>query len=148
MPEEAAGKVVETGGGNGKTDQSIDVGEIIADFAPAAKEVPVVVKPEEGKEAIPAAAKVEAKVEEEVVETVFKLQPAKPERFRGVFNTKTQELVHPEALKFKKEKEADSASEASAPASSQLLKQSHPKVGRNDPCPCGSGKKHKKCCGK
>ncbi len=22
-----------------------------------------------------------------------------------------------------------------------------PKVGRNDPCPCGSGKKHKKCCG-
>ena len=22
-----------------------------------------------------------------------------------------------------------------------------PKIGRNDPCPCGSGKKHKKCCG-
>lgn len=22
-----------------------------------------------------------------------------------------------------------------------------PKVGRNDPCPCGSGKKFKKCCG-
>lgn len=22
----------------------------------------------------------------------------------------------------------------------------HTKVGRNDPCPCGSGKKHKKCC--
>ena len=21
------------------------------------------------------------------------------------------------------------------------------KIGRNDPCPCGSGKKHKKCCG-
>lgn len=25
---------------------------------------------------------------------------------------------------------------------------STPKVGRNDPCPCGSGKKYKKCCGK
>jgi SEC-C motif-containing protein len=25
---------------------------------------------------------------------------------------------------------------------------SGPKVGRNDPCPCGSGKKYKKCCGK
>ena len=25
---------------------------------------------------------------------------------------------------------------------------SGPKVGRNDPCPCGSGKKFKKCCGK
>ena len=24
---------------------------------------------------------------------------------------------------------------------------SQPKVGRNDPCPCGSGKKYKKCCG-
>ena len=22
------------------------------------------------------------------------------------------------------------------------------KVGRNDPCPCGSGKKYKQCCGK
>ena len=22
-----------------------------------------------------------------------------------------------------------------------------PKVGRNDPCPCGSGKKYKNCCG-
>jgi uncharacterized protein YecA (UPF0149 family) len=21
-----------------------------------------------------------------------------------------------------------------------------PKIGRNDPCPCGSGKKYKKCC--
>ena len=24
----------------------------------------------------------------------------------------------------------------------------YPKTGRNDPCPCGSGKKYKKCCGK
>ncbi len=23
---------------------------------------------------------------------------------------------------------------------------SSPKIGRNDPCPCGSGKKYKKCC--
>ena len=22
-----------------------------------------------------------------------------------------------------------------------------PKIGRNEPCPCGSGKKYKKCCG-
>ena len=26
-------------------------------------------------------------------------------------------------------------------------RRSEPKVGRNDPCPCGSGKKYKKCCG-
>jgi len=28
------------------------------------------------------------------------------------------------------------------------IKRSEPKVGRNDPCPCGSGKKFKNCCGK
>ena len=25
---------------------------------------------------------------------------------------------------------------------------SQPEVGRNDPCPCGSGRKYKHCCGK
>ena len=24
----------------------------------------------------------------------------------------------------------------------------HEKIGRNDPCPCGSGRKYKSCCGK
>jgi preprotein translocase subunit SecA len=28
------------------------------------------------------------------------------------------------------------------------LKREVPKVGRNDPCPCGSGKKYKQCCGR
>jgi preprotein translocase subunit SecA len=28
------------------------------------------------------------------------------------------------------------------------VKRTLPKVGRNDPCPCGSGKKYKQCCGK
>ncbi|MBR0197574.1 MAG: YchJ family protein [Kiritimatiellae bacterium] len=27
------------------------------------------------------------------------------------------------------------------------IKREEPKIGRNDPCPCGSGKKYKKCCG-
>lgn len=27
-------------------------------------------------------------------------------------------------------------------------KREEPKIGRNDPCPCGSGKKYKKCCGR
>jgi hypothetical protein len=30
----------------------------------------------------------------------------------------------------------------------QPIRNTTPKVGRNDPCPCGSGKKYKKCCGK
>ena len=31
-------------------------------------------------------------------------------------------------------------------ASLDPVKREGPKVGRNDPCPCGSGKKYKKCC--
>ncbi|MGA7178007.1 MAG: UPF0149 family protein [Thiobacillaceae bacterium] len=30
---------------------------------------------------------------------------------------------------------------------SETYRRDYPKVGRNDPCPCGSGKKFKKCCG-
>ena len=33
-----------------------------------------------------------------------------------------------------------------APKPVQSVRQG-PKIGRNDPCPCGSGKKYKKCCG-
>jgi hypothetical protein len=29
----------------------------------------------------------------------------------------------------------------------RTVKREEPKVGRNDPCPCGSGKKYKKCHG-
>jgi SEC-C motif domain protein len=29
----------------------------------------------------------------------------------------------------------------------KTVKRETPKIGRNDPCPCGSGKKYKKCCG-
>lgn len=31
---------------------------------------------------------------------------------------------------------------------SAQVKRKTPKVGRNDPCPCGSGKKYKRCCGR
>ena len=34
------------------------------------------------------------------------------------------------------------------PQKIQTIVNEVPKVGRNDPCPCGSGKKYKKCCGR
>lgn len=34
------------------------------------------------------------------------------------------------------------------PGKIETFRREAPKVGRNDPCPCGSGKKFKKCCGK
>lgn len=30
----------------------------------------------------------------------------------------------------------------------ETYRREQPKVGRNDPCPCGSGKKYKNCCGR
>ena len=30
----------------------------------------------------------------------------------------------------------------------QTVIRSQPKIGRNEPCPCGSGKKYKNCCGR
>jgi preprotein translocase subunit SecA len=43
---------------------------------------------------------------------------------------------------------SDIVSEAAAAVEKARPVRSGPKVGRNDPCPCGSGKKYKHCCGK
>lgn len=34
------------------------------------------------------------------------------------------------------------------PKKPETYRREQPKIGRNDPCPCGSGKKYKNCCGK
>jgi preprotein translocase subunit SecA len=92
-----------------------------------------------------------AGIEDEVVEAVFRLQPLKQERFKGVFSSTQQELVHPEATKFQPAA-SPAQEEAFSPAP---VPSSHPKVGRNDPCPCGakdpstgSPIKYKKCHGR
>jgi preprotein translocase subunit SecA len=43
---------------------------------------------------------------------------------------------------------SDMVSEASDAMSKATPMRTGPKVGRNDPCPCGSGKKYKQCCGR
>ena len=43
------------------------------------------------------------------------------------------------------EAEQEAGQQAEAPQ--QPMVRDAPKVGRNDPCPCGSGKKYKQCCG-
>ncbi|MDX9954717.1 MAG: SEC-C metal-binding domain-containing protein [Anaerolineae bacterium] len=42
----------------------------------------------------------------------------------------------------------DAETEAALPFSEFKRLLSRPRVGRNDPCPCGSGKKYKVCCGR
>ena len=97
-------------------------------------------------------------IEDEAVENIFRLQPAKEERFKGVFSLESQQLLHPEVTKFESPKE-NTAEEITnfAPSRKQapVTQSTHVKVGRNDPCPCGkidsrTGKplKYKKCCGR
>jgi len=44
-------------------------------------------------------------------------------------------------------KELQFASSSATGTASKTVSNGAPKVGRNDPCPCGSGKKYKKCHG-
>jgi hypothetical protein len=57
---------------------------------------------------------------------------------------------HPDAAAIAKrraQEEAEYAQYRRNLAQQQQPRQVLPKIGRNDPCPCGSGKKYKKCCG-
>ena len=84
-------------------------------------------------------------IEAEAVEMVFKLQPARPERFKGVFSSVSQQLLHPQANTPDILRQEEPSQ---VPEVKQTPQTSGPKVGRNDPCPCGSGKKYKRCCGR
>ena len=46
------------------------------------------------------------------------------------------------------EEEGGQAASRRPPPKVETVRRTEPKVRRNDPCPCGSGKKYKKCCGK
>jgi len=54
------------------------------------------------------------------------------------------QVVREEPVRQKKKVVATNASASSEPPKPR---RNENKVGRNDPCPCGSGKKYKKCCG-
>ncbi|MBD3344837.1 MAG: YchJ family protein [Chitinivibrionales bacterium] len=57
-----------------------------------------------------------------------------------------RKYIH-ERAEFVKDNEKWLYKDGTIVPSEQYVRES-PKVGRNDPCSCGSGKKHKKCCGK
>jgi preprotein translocase subunit SecA len=91
-------------------------------------------------------------IEEEATEVIFKLQPVKLERFKGIFSEVSQEFLHPEAVKFEAPSqqlaEAEMLAESASGTTPPIKPAQSSKVGRNDPCPCGSGKKYKRCCGR
>jgi len=57
-----------------------------------------------------------------------------------------EELTHRERAQFKRIDSQWRYLDGSMVSGPPIRKE--PKIGRNEPCPCGSGKKYKKCCGR
>jgi preprotein translocase subunit SecA len=59
------------------------------------------------------------------------------------------QVVREEEFKHEEQKDLQYAGgEEPGQEKKEPVRRSAPKVGRNDPCPCGSGKKYKQCCGR
>jgi len=113
-----------------------------------------------------------ARVKEETLEFIFKVQPVSEKReLRSVFSA--QEFLHrdvsslgpgasrPQGISpppaagrsqggpMMPDSDSDGPFPGAGPQGpASTFRRSVKKVGRNDPCTCGSGKKYKKCCGK
>jgi preprotein translocase subunit SecA len=72
------------------------------------------------------------RIKEETIRFLFRIQVARPEK-----------MAEKEKARQNKVAYSHGGDGAQAP-----VRRSQKKVGRNAPCPCGSGKKYKKCCGK
>jgi preprotein translocase subunit SecA len=97
------------------------------------------------------------RIEEEIVRVLFLLQPVREPVFES------RPAPRPLRLSFNDPSATPSAlatedrpaprvgprreSEGGVDAQVKTVRRAADKVGRNDPCPCGSGKKYKKCCG-
>ena len=67
--------------------------------------------------------------------------------FRALYTANGEFCNHHEVSQFVKEPGGWKFDDGELVGETPIVRES-PKVGRNDPCPCGSGKKYKKCCGK
>ncbi|POP53558.1 preprotein translocase subunit SecA [Zhongshania marina] len=61
---------------------------------------------------------------------------------------RAMEFQHAESSGLKLEEEDEQPAQAAVAAQPETFVRDTPKVGRNEPCPCGSGKKYKQCHGK
>jgi preprotein translocase subunit SecA len=74
-------------------------------------------------------------VKQQTVNTLFRLQLVEPEKVSQMEEEQRQRR-QPMQLHHGEEE-----------AERKPQTREHDKVGRNDPCPCGSGRKYKRCCG-
>ncbi len=75
-----------------------------------------------------------SRIKEETLSFLFHVQISRPEMIGDFGKPKEQNLTF--------------SGGGDQPVRSKPVKRAQKKVGRNAPCPCGSGKKYKKCCGK
>jgi len=86
-------------------------------------------------------------IDERVTDIIFKVRLEAGASARSVW--RVSQTAHDDVGQFAMAERQRAA--AQAPQGEVKVKQirlTQPKVGRNDPCPCGSGKKYKKCCGR
>lgn len=87
------------------------------------------------------------RIKTEVLGNLFRTTTTRPEDFNRVL--RGIQMSRPDNLDSMKAAPGDAAQpqqpEIQIP---KTVRREAPKVGRNDPCPCGSGKKFKQCCGK
>ena len=74
-----------------------------------------------------------ARIKEETLGILFRIQLAEPQKMKEIQRPREQQLTY---------------SGSGEPQKKKPVKRADKKIGRNAPCPCGSGKKYKKCCGK
>ncbi|MHC4939643.1 MAG: SEC-C metal-binding domain-containing protein [Planctomycetota bacterium] len=92
----------------------------------------------------------QSNIAEQVSDMVFRIRVSEEmemERMDDALRDQWQpsSLTHEDVSAY--ETEADQGPIGSTPETVEPIRRETPKVGRNDPCPCGSGKKYKKCCG-
>ncbi|NOV27312.1 preprotein translocase subunit SecA [Cupriavidus necator] len=96
-------------------------------------------------------------IKNEVTRVTFNVQIQSPEELEQASEEIEEGLSHLENVQYKHDEfaegrepveEAPSPRTGTAMAAAELALAGMPKVGRNDPCPCGSGKKFKQCHGK
>ena len=87
-----------------------------------------------------------SRVDEETVSKIFRVHIGREAPTPQPAQVRT---LHPEleALAARARQSREVYANAPEGPQPQTIVRQGPKVGRNDPCPCGSGKKYKKCCG-
>ena len=85
-----------------------------------------------------------ADIREETVKFCYNVTvTTRTERRRGATGTASKEEYHEDHSEG-----PEAAPTADRTGKQETVHRAEPKVGRNDPCPCGSGKKYKNCCGR